>query len=44
MEAWQKSAGAHQWYAVDQAEEDMAPSAHDLLKKNPQLWQQLILL
>ena len=28
-------AGAHQWYAVDQAEEDMAPSAHDPSKKEP---------
>ena len=28
-------AGAHQWYAKDQKEEDMAPSAHDLSKKEP---------
>jgi catalase-peroxidase len=26
-------AGAHQWYAKDQKEEDMAPDAHDPLKK-----------
>ena len=28
-------AGAHQWYAKDQQEEDMAPSAHDPSKKEP---------
>ncbi len=28
-------AGAHQWYAKDQKEEDMAPSAHDPSKKEP---------
>ncbi len=28
-------AGAHQWYAKDQKEEDMAPSAHDSDKKEP---------
>ena len=28
-------AGAHQWYAVDQKEEDMAPDAHDPSKKVP---------
>ncbi len=28
-------AGAHQWYAIDQKEEDMAPSAHDPSKKEP---------
>ncbi len=28
-------AGAHQWYAIDQKEEDMAPDAHDLTKKVP---------
>jgi catalase-peroxidase len=28
-------AGAHQWYAVDQDEEDMAPSAHDPSIKEP---------
>ena len=28
-------AGAHQWYAIDQAEEDMAPDAHDPSKKVP---------
>ena len=28
-------AGAHQWYAIDQKEEDMAPDAHDPSKKVP---------
>ena len=28
-------AGAHQWYAIDQKEEDMAPDAHDPTKKVP---------
>ena len=28
-------AGAHQWYAIDQKEEDMAPDAHDSSKKVP---------
>ncbi len=28
-------AGAHQWYAVDQKEEDMAPDAHNPSKKVP---------
>ncbi len=28
-------AGAHQWYAVDQKKEDMAPDAHDPSKKVP---------
>ena len=28
-------AGAYQWYAKDQKEEDMAPSAHDPSKKEP---------
>ena len=28
-------AGAHQWYAKDQKDEDMAPSAHDPSKKEP---------
>ncbi len=28
-------AGAHQWYAKNQQEEDMAPSAHDPSKKEP---------
>ena len=28
-------AGAHQWYAVDQEAEDMAPSAHDPSIKEP---------
>ena len=31
----QSPAGAHQWYAKDQKEEDMAPSAHDPSKKEP---------
>ncbi len=28
-------AGAHQWYAIDQKEEDMAPDAHDPSKRVP---------
>ena len=34
-ELGQSPAGAHQWYAKDQKEEDMAPSAHDPSKKEP---------